>query len=320
MTYDELAETLNTDEVFSKYFEVTVKAADTEVGSKSEGTGLDKGDTYYDTAMYIPYTTSDNFARHLAQHCVYTSLKTYPTHGVIGCGRLNGVNLTNVANRVNEILALDFDLYAKKNNGNNMLDNNNMPHPIGRCISIPFMQYIVTTGNGYNYVSNGAAGYAGMISTLNADKSSTNQAIDLPTLAFELSNYQLSKLTGKGIVTVKNTTTGTVITDGITMAPVDSAYRRLSTTKIINVVDAGLREVISPYIGTQDNLANRNSLNTAITSLLNKFKDKLINYYSFKVLTDSTSARLGIIKIQYVIIPYNEIKEVRNTISVQESN
>ena len=150
MTYDELAETLNTDEVFSKYFKVTVKAADTEVGSKSEGTGLDKGDTYYDTAMYIPYTTSDNFARHLAQHCVYTSLKTYPTHGVIGCGRLNGVNLTNVANRVNEILALDFDLYAKKNNGNNMLDNNNMPHPIGRCISIPFMQYIVTTGNGYN--------------------------------------------------------------------------------------------------------------------------------------------------------------------------
>ena len=320
MTYDELAETLNTDEVFSKYFEVTVKAADTEVGSKSKGTGLDKGDTYYDTAMYIPYTTSDNFARHLAQHCIYTSLKTYPTHGVIGCGRLNGVNLTNVANRVNEILALDFDLYAKKNNGNNMLDNNNMPHPIGRCISIPFMQYTVTTGNGYNYVSNGAAGYAGMISTLNADKSSTNQAIDLPTLAFELSNYQLSKLTGKGIVTVKNTTTGTVITDGITMAPVDSAYRRLSTTKIINVVDAGLREVISPYIGTQDNLANRNSLNTAITSLLNKFKDKLINYYSFKVLTDSASARLGIIKIQYVIIPYNEIKEVRNTISVQESN
>ena len=48
MTYDELAETLNTDKVFSKYFEVTVKAADTEVGGKSEGTGLDKGDTYYD--------------------------------------------------------------------------------------------------------------------------------------------------------------------------------------------------------------------------------------------------------------------------------
>lgn len=320
MTYGELADALNEDAIFSKYFTVAAKEADKEVATKTEGTGEDKGETYYDTNMYVPYTTTDNFARHLAQHCVYTSLKTYPTHGVIGCARLNGVNLTTVANRVNDILALDLDLYAKKNNGNNMLDNNNMPHPIGRSISIPFMQYTVTTGNGYNYVSNGAAGYAGMISTLDADQSSTNQEIDLPTLAFELSNYQLSKLTGKGIVTVKNTTSGTVITDGITMAPVDSAYRRLSTTKIINVVDAGLREVISPFIGTPDNLANRNSLNTAITSLLNKFKDNLIRYYSFKVLTDSASSSLGIIKIQYVIIPFNEIKEVRNTISVQESN
>ena len=320
MTYGELVEKLNEDAIFSKYFSASALTPDTEVGEKAEGNGEDKGAVYYDTTMYIPYTTSDNFARHLAQHCVYTSLKTFPTHGIIGCAKLNGVNLSTIADRVNEILALDLDLYAKRSNGNNMLNNNNMPHPIGRCISIPFMQYTVTTGNGYNYVSNGAAGYAGMVSTLDADRSSTNQAISLPTLAFELSNYQLSKLTGKGIVTVKNTTNGTVITDGITMAPADSAYRRLSTAKVINVVDVSLREVISPYIGLQDNLANRNSMNTAITSILNKLKENLISYYSFKILSDSASAKLGIIKINYTIIPYNEIKEVRNTVSIQETN
>ena len=320
MTYGELVDKLNEDTVFSKYFSAIALTPDTEVGEKAEGTGKDKGDIYFDTTMYIPYTTSDNFARHLAQHCVYTSLKTFPTHGIIGCAKLNGVNLSTIADRVNEILALDLDLYAKRPNGNNMLNNNNMPHPIGRCISIPFMQYTVTTGNGYNYVSNGAAGYAGMVSTLSADKSSTNQPINLPTLAFELSNYQLSKLTGKGIVTVKKTTNGTVITDGITMAPVDSAYRRLSTSKVINVVDASLREVIAPYIGSQDNLANRNSMNTAITSVLNKLKENLISYYKFKIVSDEASARLGIVKIQYTIIPYNEIKEVRNTVSVQETN
>lgn len=320
MTYGELVEKLNEDAVFSRYFHAEASTPDQEVVDKISGTGKDKGAIYHDTAMYIPYTTSDNFARHLAQHCTYTSLKTFPTHGIIGCAKLNGVNLSTVADRVNEILALDLDLYAKRPNGNNMLNSNNMPHPIGRCISIPFMQYTVTTGNGYNYVSNGAAGYAGMVSTLDADKSSTNQAIKLPTLAFELSNYQLSKLTAKGIVTVKNTTNGTVITDGVTMAPVDSAYRRLSTTKVINIVDAALREAISPFIGSSDNLANRNSMNTAITSVLNKLKDKLISYYRFKIVTDQASARLGIIKIQYTIIPYNEIKEVRNTVSVQESN
>ena len=320
MTFGELVDRLNENEVFAKLFKASALKPDTEVGSLVQGTGQDKGKTYFDTTMYVPYTTTDNFARHLAQHCVYTSLKTFPTHGIIGCAKLNGVNLSTIADRVNEILALDLDLYAKRPNGNNMLNNNNMPHPIGRAISIPFVQYTVTTGNGYNYVSNGAAGYAGMVSTLDADKSSTNQPINLPTLAFELSNYQLSKLTGKGIVTVKTTTQGTVVTDGITMAPVDSAYRRLSTTKVINVVDAALREVIEPYIGSQDNLATRNSLQTAITSRLNKLKEKLISYYKFNIISDSSAARLGIIKVQYVVIPYNEIKEVRNTLSVQESN
>ena len=321
MTYGELVEKLNEDRIFSQYFLAEAKTPDTEVGDSITGSGHDRQEeTYYDTNMYIPYTTSDNFARHLAQHCTYTSLKTFPTHGIIGCAKLNGVNLSTVADRVNEILALDLDLYAKRSNGNNMLNSNNMPHPIGRCVSIPFMQYTVTTGNGYNYVSNGAAGYAGMASTLEADKSSTNQPIKLPTLAFELSNYQLSKLTAKGIVTVKNTTSGTVITDGVTMAPVDSAYRRLSTAKVINIVDAALREAITPFIGSTDNLANRNSMNTAITSTLNKLQEKLISYYKFKIVSDSASARLGVIKIQYTVIPYNEIKEVRNTLSVQESN
>ena len=320
MNYDELVEKLNEDANFSALFTALALTPDVEVAEKLTGEGVDKDEAYYDTTMYIPYTTSDNFARQLAQHCTYTSLKTYPTHGIMGCAKLNGVNLSTVADRVNQILDLDLDLYAKKSNGNNMLNNNNVPHPIGRCISIPFMQYTVTTGNGYNYVSNGAAGYAGMVSTLAADRSSTNQPIAINNLAFELSNYQLSKLTGKGVVTCKRTTQGLVITDGITMAPVDSAYRRLSTAKVINVVDRELRRVIEPFIGLQDNLATLNSLNTAITSVLNKLRENLISYYDFKIVTDQASARLGIIKIQYVIIPTNEIKEVRNTVSVQESN
>ena len=320
MCYDELAQRLNEDEVFAEMFTAVAITPDVEVAMTLTGEGKDKLESFYDTSMYVPYTTSDNFARHLAQHCLYTSLKTYPTHGIMGCAKLNGVNLSTVADRVNQILELDLDLYAKKGNGNNMLNNNNVPHPIGRCLSVPFMQYTVTTGNGYNYVSNGAAGYAGMVSTLAADRSSTNQPIAIRNLAFELSNYQLSKLTGKGIVTCKKTTQGLVVTDGITMAPVDSAYRRLSTTKVINIVDRELRRVIDPFIGLQDNLATKNSLNTAITSVLNKLKESLIKYYEFKIVTDPASERLGIIKIQYVIIPTNEIKEVRNSVSVQENN
>lgn len=320
MNYDELASTLNANEIFNKMFKVSALTPDVEVASSLTGEGKDKGDTYFDTSLYIPYTTSDNFARHLAQHCLYTSLKTYPTHGIMGCAKLNGVNLSTVADRVNQILELDLDLYAKRGNGNNMLNNNNVPYPIGRCLSVPFIQYNVTTGNGYNYVSNGSAGYAGMVSKLPAERSSTNQPIDLDSVSFELSNYQLSRLTAKGIVTVKKTTQGLVVTDGITMAPSDSAYRRLTTTKVVNIVDRTLRSVIEPYIGLQDNLSNKNSLNTAINSVLTKLQESLISYYEFKIVTDQSSSKLGIININYTIIPYNEIKEVRNSVSVQQDN
>ena len=320
MLYNELVEKLNENTIFSHYFYAKALKGDKEVGASCSGSGKDKGDAYYDTTMYIPYTTTDNFARHLAQHCTYTSLKTFPTHGIIGCAKLNGVNLATVAQRVNEILALDLDLYAKRPNGNNMLNNNNMPHPIGLRISVPFIQYIVTTGNGYNYVSNGAAGYAGTVSALPAERSSTNQPINVPTLAFELSNYQLSQLTGKGIVTIKNTTAGTVITDGVTMAPIDSAYRRLSTAKVMNIVDASLREIIQPFIGLRDNLSNINSMTTAITSRFEKLKESLISYYEFNIIPDPVASALGEVKIQYVIVPYNEINKVHNTLSITKNS
>ena len=274
----------------------------------------------YDEDMYIPYTTSDNFARHLAQHCLYTQLKTYPTHGVIGCSKLAGINLSTIAQRIDDICNYDFDLFAKKDNGNYMLDSDNQPYALGRCISITFMQYTVGTGSTYNYVSNGAAGYAGMVSALPIERSSTNQPISIENISFELSNYQLGRLNTKGIVCAKNQTTGgVVIVDGITQAPRTSAYRRLSTSKTINVVDRRLRVAIEPYIGLVDSLSTRNSLNTAIKSALTELVDVIINDFKFKISTDSSGGNLGVIRIDYVIVPLNEIREVRNRVEISDS-
>ena len=274
----------------------------------------------YDEDMYIPYTTNDNFARHLAQHCLYTQLKTYPTHGVIGCSKLAGINLSTIAQRIDDICNFEFDLYAKKENGNYMLDSDNEPYPLGRCISITFMQYAVGTGTSYNYVSNGAAGYAGMVSALPIERSSTNQPINVGDISFELSNYQLGRLNTKGIVCCKNTTTnGVVVVDGITQAPRTSAYRRLSTSKTINAVDRVLRTAIEPYIGLVDSLSTRNSLNTAIKSALNSLVDVIINDFKFKISTDASGGNLGVIRIDYVIVPLNEIREVRNRVEISDA-
>lgn len=320
---EEFVDTLNSHEQLKNKFSfesASTKATENMPESLNGNTYNKEEKTFYDTSLYIPYTTTDNFARQLAQHCLYTSLKTYPTHGIIGCERLASISLSTIASRIDEICSLNLDMYAKKSNGNNMLDSKNIPHPIGRCVSITFMQYTITTGNGYNYISSGAAGYAGMISTLDPDKSSTNQSININELMFSLSNYQLTKLNSAGIVCCRESTNGMVVVDGITQAPVSSTYRRLSTTKIINAVGRILKQVIEPYIGLPQTLAYLNSMETAIKSALNKIVGVLINDYSYNIVTDSNAAKLGIVKIDYVIVPAYEIREVRNTVTITSNN
>ena len=320
---EEMVQKFNESTQIKGRFEFMLAAASSaydELPDHLVGRGASRKDQFrYDTSLYVPYTTTDNFARHLAQHCLYTQLKTYPTHGIIGCDKLSGVNLATIAQRVDDICNFDFDLYAKKDNGNYMYDSNNEPFPIGRCVSVVFMQYAVGTGDGYNYTSGGAAGYAGMVSSLPIDRSSTNQSIAINELSYELSNYQLGRLNGKGIVCAKNSTNkGVVIVDGITQAPVTSAYRRLSAAKTINAVDKILRSVLEPYIGLMDSLTVRNSMNTAIKSSLNDLKDILIQDYKFKIYTDSSNGNLGVIKIDYILIPLNEIREIRNQVEITD--
>lgn len=281
----------------------------------------DRATPVYDQNLYIPFKTSDNFARHLAQHCVYTGLKTsYSTHGVIGCSKLMSNNLQMVADKVNKIASIDFNMYAKRPNGNDLLDRNNLPYHIGRAVSITFFQTTVETASNYNYTSTGAASYAGMVSTLPIEQSSTSQPINIANTTFDLTNSQLSKLTQAGIVTVKNSfTQGFVVTDGVTMAEATSPFRRLSVSRIINGVGTALRVAAEPYIGKQNHLANRNSLQTAIKSQLDAMLDNLIERYDFKIVANNENNRLGILEIDYTIVPIYEIREVRNKVTVRDN-
>ena len=321
---DEYTIVLSTDGEPCVFDEIIDNVVNTEKNKLNDATGnnaiSDREDPVYSKSLYIPYRTTDNFARQLAQHCIYTGLKTAPTHGIIGCTKLVTTDLKVISDRVNKIADLDLNLYAKKSNGNDMLDKNNMPYPIGRGISVTFFQNQIETSDNYTYTSTGASAYAGMVSALPIDQSSTSQPINLTKTAFELTNYQLARLTQAGYVTVKNSyTQGYVITDGVTMAPATSPFRRLSVTRIINGIDDAIRTAAEPYIGKQNHLANRNSLETSIKSSLDKMLNQLIEKYDFRLVVDKASERMGIIEIEYNIVPIYEIREVRNRISIKDN-
>lgn len=329
LTLEEVVDMLNADSDFSKLFKLTVsKAEDAQeimetILERDERTVTIKEDReiVMNLNKYIPYRTDDNFARHLAQHCMYTSLKTAPAHGIIGTKVLLDTSLTSVANRVTELsnLSLESTLVGKKPNGTDMLDRNNMPYPIGRKISVTFGQYVVTTDDGYSYISNMAAGYAGMVSQLPLDQSSTNQPISIPTPQFELTNYQLGVLNKAGYVTVKKSYTNSwVVTDGVTMASADSPFKRLSATRIADGIDELIRRVAEPFLGMVNNLTNQNSLRSAIKSELEKIKSVLIEDYEFRLVTDKASNVLGILNIEYAIVPLYEIRQIRNHITIKQ--
>ena len=102
---------------------------------------------------------------------------------------------------------MNLNLELKRANGRSVIDDDGMPVDIGRSISFAFFQNNVPVYNStYAFVGNGAAAYAGMISALPVEQSPTNQKIGINPL-FELTASQLSDLTRKGIVTVKNTFT-----------------------------------------------------------------------------------------------------------------
>ena len=275
----------------------------------------------YDTSKYIPYKTTDNLARQLAQHATYTSIKTHPTHGIIGFDKITNTSIAGIAAKVNEAYSTDFVMYAKRNNGSNMLGRDQMPYDIGRNISIVFgPTYYVTAPDSYSYVTNGAAGYAGMVSILPLNQSSTNQPIDVNNTIFNLTETQLRALTTAGFITLNNSyTRGIVVSDGITFAPSTSEFKRLSTARILNNVEWLIREAAEPFIGQLNSLATRNSIITAIKSNLNKIVGSLINDYSFAIVSNDASHQIGIIDIDYVVVPFYEIRQIRNRITVSDS-
>ena len=159
-----------------------------------------------------------------------------------------------------------------------------------------------------------------MVSTLPLDQSSTSQHIEIDSVTFRLTPSQLVKMTKQGIVTFKESfTKGIVITDGITMAPVDSSFRRLAAWRIMGAIEDLIREAAEPYIGKQNHVTNRNSLYTAIKSRLEKVKGTLIEAYEFNMVVDPKLLKFSYINIIYTIVPVYEIREIRNQISVKDS-
>lgn len=273
------------------------------------------------------FLTTDNFARQLAQACAVISARSNECIGQIGTTVSVGSDLLSVKNHVNKLLgkssdvdvvkhaSVTYDLYLKNTAGQKVYGTDQRPVDIGGYISIVAAPDLAFGDDTLGlYASNGVAAYAGLVSALKAEFSSTNRkVVSAIGLRYELSATQLSELTGAGYVTFRSSfDQGVVVTDGITAAGPMSDFQRLTTKRITKAVMNVVRGVCEPFIGMPNNLPQRNAITTSIQAGLDAMKQAgAIQDAHFEFYSSKKDQRLGNALIDLTIVPVFEFRKIR---------
>lgn len=117
--------------------------------------------------------------------------------------------------------------------------------------------------------SNGACIYAGFLSNLNSENAATGKTFDISALRYNPTRTQQQTLIDAGVVPVAlNTARRPYWVDALTFGDPTSDYTRLTTLRIVFDAMEGVREATGKFIGQPASLENRNSMETAITTML----------------------------------------------------
>lgn len=169
----------------------------------------------------------------------------------------------------------------------------------------------------------GVTQYAALVSGLSPQNAPTNQLLPgAAALRYNLSLRQLNDLTGNKYVTfhVKN---GQIrVVDGVTTAPdlfvgqdiVKSDFTRLSTLRIVNFMVREIRNACDVYIGSPNEFANYNAMNTSIKSVIDMAIDRGIIQdarYSIKLGKTLDSS-----DIELTILPQFELRTINVTVGL----
>ena len=175
--------------------------------------------------------------------------------------------------------------------------------------------YPIQTGSSFGY-SNGAAMYAGFVSTLSAYNAPTGKTpFNISSVRWLPTVTQQSVITIAGIVPLAlNYLRQPTWIDAPTYASVGSDYERLTTLRIVFDAIQLIRNAAVPFVGQGSTLANRTAFDTAVSSSLRAMalsgavtkSDYNINYHP---ATNSA-------EVDLVLTPAFEIRTINISVSI----
>lgn len=163
----------------------------------------------------------------------------------------------------------------------------------------------------FDYISNGVAAYAGLVSTLAAHRPTTNKIVPGARLVYRPTSSMLEALGDKKYVTFRAKGNNVVVTLDITAAPDTSDFILLNTARIILAAIKTTRDVCDPFIGEGADPVSMNALQTALDKA---YKDMisggaLLNA-RFNIQISPTDYLLGHSIINLEIVPIIERRKI----------
>lgn len=199
--------------------------------------------------------------------------------------------------------------------GGVLKDRGNMPVDIGRFLSVyvyPQTFFNPVDLNGFGYVANGAAYYAGMVSSLIPQSAPTNKVAQGAESLVKLPKTKLDLLAKYHYVGLKQKNRVFRISDAPTAAQPGSDFVRLSTVRVLDRIIDIVREVAEPFIGEPNSTQARLALETSLRNRLNaEIKNNLMQRIEISVQATAKQRIEGDCDVELVVLPPFEMKRIR---------
>jgi len=167
-----------------------------------------------------------------------------------------------------------------------------------------------------NFNTDGAASYAGQISSLSPHSATTNKIVPGLVASRALTNTQAETLRDKRLVGMLQKSKGFVVVEDVTGAYyVDkftkSDFHRLSTVRITHNAVNGIRDAGEQFIGEGVNAALLNALHQSVEGVLRAMQlAGALRRFSFQIVATPDQQSLGEATILLELIPAFELTNV----------
>ena len=261
-------------------------------------------------------TIGASMPRSLSQYEVNRWIGSPATYDALGNIVSNGTGLLGLRNMVAraDVRQGFYKTTSGFVDGSIVTDSNGAPISIGKFLSV-VPQVIVTpsysSAGSNTIVTNGAAVYAGLITTINASVSTTNMLVPRIALPGEIKKVKLDQLTGAGYVFFKTTNGSVRVVSDELATNSNSDYRFLSTTMAVAEASNAVRTAVLPFIGRGLTEATLAAVDVAIEGALQRLveQDHIVKYLHVVNQRPVVNGR-AVLDVALTIVPAFELREI----------